>query len=166
LELPPFTFFAANSMETLLLLALGALVVNRFSNETTTTDTTATPPPQDPPPGQGSGLPVEISRIRLPHIIANGKPVVVLTLPVPAGAVYQMVECKEPGGALRISDIQSKLVNYQTAYDAWVSEGRPTRARKGTKKGKIIKAKQDAQKAYQQAVLLHFSACSNYAKQL
>jgi hypothetical protein len=153
-------------METILLLALGALVVNRFSNETTTTDTTATPPPQDSPPGQGSGLPVEISRIRLPHIIANGKPVVVLTLPVPAGAVYQMVECKEPGGALRISDIQSKFVNYQTAYDAWVSEGRPTRARKGTKKGDIIKAKQDAQKAYQQAVLLHFSACSNYAKQL
>jgi hypothetical protein len=153
-------------METILLLALGALVVNRFSNETTTTDTTATPPPQDPPPAQGSGLPVEISRIRLPHIIANGKPVVVLTLPVPAGAVYQMIQCKEPGGALRISDIQSKLVNYQTAYDAWVSEGRPTRARKGTKKGKIIKAKQDAQKAYQQAVLLHFSACSNYAKQL
>ena len=157
-------------METILLLALGALVVNRFSNETTTTDTTATPPPQDPPPtpppGQGSGLPVEISRIRLPHIIVNGKPVVVLTLPVPAGAVYQMIQCKEPGGALRISDIQSKFVNYQTAYDAWVSEGRPTRARKGTKKGKIIKAKQDAQKAYQQAVLLHFSACSNYAKQL
>ena len=157
-------------METFLLLALGALVVNRFSNETTTTDTTATPPPPPPPPtpppGQGSGLPVEISRIRLPHIIANGKPVVVLTLPVPAVAVYQMVLCKEPGGALRISDIQSKFVNYQTAYDAWVSEGRPTRARKGTKKGKIIKAKQDAQKAYQQAVLLHFSACSNYAKQL
>jgi hypothetical protein len=157
-------------MEGLLLLALGAWVVSQMGDETTTTDTTATPPPPPPPPtpppGQGSGLPVEISKIRLPHVIVNGKPVVVLTLPLPANAVYQWVECKEPGGAMRIADIQSKWLDYQTAYNTWVSEGRPMRARKGTKKGKVIKAKQDAQNAYQKAVQMHFVSCTNYAKQL
>jgi hypothetical protein len=156
-------------METLLLLALGAFVLNRFGNQTTSTTTTATPPPPPPPPTPPPGPgrpPVEISKIRLPHIIVNGKPVVALTLPVPAGASYQLVECKEPGGALRIADIQSKFLNYQTAFNAWVSEGSPTKARKGTKKAKFIKDKQDTQNAYQQAVLLHFTSCSNYAKQL
>lgn len=157
-------------METFLLLALGAWVVSRMQ-----TPTTATPPPQEgqngtgvvgTPPGQGSGLPVEVSRIRLPHIVVGGKEVVALTLPVPAAAVYKWVECKEPGGAMRVADIQSKWLDYQTAYNTWVSEGRPTSARKGTKKGKVIKAVQDAKNAYQKAVSFHFTSCTNYAKQL
>jgi hypothetical protein len=109
-------------MEGLLLLALGAWVVSRMGGA----PATATPPPAEtqpgnsgvgPQPSQGSGLPVEISRIRLPHVIRNGKEVVALTLPLPAGAVYKWVECKEPGGALRVADIQAKWVDYQTAYN-------------------------------------------------
>ena len=150
-------------METFLLLALGAWVVSRMQ-----TPTTATPPPQQgqngagvvgTPPGQGSGLPVEVSRIRLPHIVVGGKEVVALTLPVPAAAVYKWVECKEPGGAMRVADIQSKWLDYQTAYNTWVSAGRPRRK-------KYLKPLEQTQKAYQQAVSFHFTSCTNYAKQL
>jgi len=163
-------------METFLLLALGAWVVSRMGGASTDT---ATPPPQEPPAqgqngnsgagsrsSQGSGLPVEISRIRLPHVIINGKEVVALTLPLPSNAVLKWVECKQPGGALRVADIEAKKVDYETAYAAWVAEGRPQKARKGTKKGKIIKALQETKEAYQKSVTLHFSACTNYAKQL
>lgn len=162
-------------MEGLLLLALGAWVVSRMGGA----PATATPPPQEPPaqgqpgnsgagpqPSQGSGLPVEISRIRLPHIIANGKEVVALTLPLPAGAVFKWVECKEPGGALRVADIQAKLTDYQNAYNNWVAVGSPKRGGKRTQKGRMIKALKEAGTAYTKAVLLHFSSCSNYAKQL
>jgi len=157
-------------METFLLLALGAWVVSRMQ-----TPTTATPPPQQgqngtgvvgTPPGQGSGLPVEVSRIRLPHIVRNGKEVVALTLPLPQDAVFKWVECKEPGGAMRVSDIQSKWIDYQSAYNNWVAAGSPTRGRKGTQKGRMIKALKEAGTAYTKAVLLHFNSCSNYAKQL
>jgi len=162
-------------METFLLLALGAWVVSRMGGASTDT---ATPPPQEPQqgqngnsgagsrPSQGSGLPVEISRIRLPHIIVGGKEVVALTLPLPSNAVFRWVECKQPGGALRVADIEAKKVDYDAAYSAWVAEGRPQNARKGTKKGKVIKALQETKDAYQKAVMLHFSACTNYAKQL
>lgn len=160
-------------MEGLLLLALGAWVVSRMQGDVST----ATPqqPPQQgqngnsgmvPPPSQGSGLPVEISRIRLPHTIVNGKEVVALTLPLPTGAVFKWIECKQPGGALRVADIEAKKVDYETAYAAWFAEGRPQNARKGTKKGKVIKELQETKSAYQKAVAQHFSACTNYAKQL
>lgn len=158
-------------MEGLLLLALGAWVVSRMGGAPATT----TPPPAQTQPGnsgvgpqppQGSGLPVEISRIRLPHVIRNGKEVVALTLPLPAGAVYKWIECKEPGGALRVADIQAKLTDYQTAYNNWVAAGSPNRGRKGTQKGRMIKALQETGSAYNKAVLLHFSSCANYAKQL
>jgi len=158
-------------MEGLLLLALGAWVVSRMGGAPATT----TPPPAQGQPGnsgagsqppQGSGLPVEISRIRLPHILVGGKEVVAMTLPLPAGAFFKWVECKQPGGALRVADIQAKKIDYEAAYSVWVGEGRPQRARKGTKKGKIIKALQETKDAYQKAVSQHFSACINYAKQL
>lgn len=156
-------------MEGLLLLALGAWVVSRMGGA----PATATPPPQEPPaqgqpgnsgvgpqPSQGSGLPVEISRIRLPHILVGGKEVVALTLPLPAGAVFKWVECKEPGGALRVADIQAKWVDYQTAYNNFVAAGRP---RKGKK---ILKPLEEAKNAYAKAVSFHFNSCINYAKQL
>jgi hypothetical protein len=152
-------------MEGLLLMALGAWVVSRMGGA----PATATPPPAQgqpgssgagPQPSQGSGLPVEISRIRLPHVLAGGKEVVALTLPLPAGAVYKWVECKEPGGALRVADIQAKWVDYQNAYNNFVAAGRPRRGKK------ILKPLEEAKNAYGKAVLLHFSSCSNYAKQL
>jgi len=151
-------------METFLLLALGAWVVSRMGGS----PATIAPPSQGqtgssgmgPQPSQGSGLPVEISRIRLPHVIAGGKEVVALTLPLPAGAVYKWVECKEPGGALRVADIQSKWVDYQTAYNNFVAAGRP---RKGKK---ILKPLEEAKNAYAKAVSLHFNSCANYSKQL
>lgn len=163
-------------METFLFLALGAWVVSRMGGASTDT---ATPPPQEPPaqgqpgnsgagsqPPQGSGLPVEISRIRLPHTIVGGKEVVALTLPLPAVHVYKWVQCKQPGGALRVVDIAAKQTDYENAFNTWVAAGRPTRARRGTQKAKIIKAKEETQKAYANAVTYHFTACTNYAKQL
>jgi hypothetical protein len=151
-------------MEGLLLLALGAWVVSRMGG----TPSTATPPAQvqpgnsgmGPQPSQGSGLPVEISRIRLPHIIVGGKEVVALTLPLPSGAVYKWVECKEPGGSFRVADIQTKLINYQNAYNNFVSAGQPRKSKK------ILKPLEEAKNSYAKAVLLHFSSCTNYAKQL
>jgi hypothetical protein len=83
-----------------------------------------------------------------------------LTLPLPAGAVFKWVECKEPGGAFRVADIQAKWVDYQTAYNNFVAAGRP---RKGKK---ILKPLEEAKNAYAKAVLAHFSSCINYAKQL
>lgn len=163
-------------MEGLLLLALGAWVISRIGGASTDT---ATPPPQQSPsqgqngnsgagsqPPKGSGLPVEISRIRLPHVIVSGKEVVALTLPLPSNVVYKWVECKQPGGALRVADIEAKKLDYEAAYLAWVSEGRPSKARKNTKKGTVIKALQETKDAYQKSVTSHFSACTNYAKQL
>ena len=162
-------------MEGLLLLALGAWVVSRMQGGAST----ATPPPQQPPqqgqngnsgvvppPSQGSGLPVEISRVRLPHIVRNGKEVVALTLPLPSNAVLKWVECKQPGGALRVADIEAKWVDYQTAYNNWVAAGSPSRGRKGTQKGRMIKALKETGTAYNKAVLLHFNSCANYIKQL
>jgi len=144
-------------METILLLALGAWVVSRMGG----TSSTVTPPPsaaQLPPP-QASLVPVEFSSIRLPHIVRNGKELVVLTLPLPADAKYKVVECREPGGAVRVSDIQSKWVNYQSAYADWVAAGRP-------RKKKFLKPLEQAQEAYKTAVAAHFTSCTNYAKQL
>ena len=161
-------------METILLLALGAWVVSRMGG-TPNTVAPPTPPPAQgqngnsgagSQPGQGSGLPVEKSRIRLPHIVRNGKEVVALTLPLPQDAVFKYVECSEPGGAMRVADIQSKWVDYQSAYNNWVAAGSPKRGRKGTQKGRMIKALSEAGTAYNKAVLLHFTSCINYAKQL
>ena len=154
-------------METLLLLALGAFLLTRQSQN----GEEETPPPQQPPqqpPGQlpPPSLPVELSRIRLPHVVIGGKEVVYTTLPIPATAVFKWVECKQPGGMVRIADIQAKYADYENAYNNWVGEGSPARARKGTKKGKIIKAVLETKEAYQKALTTHFSACINYAKQL
>jgi hypothetical protein len=163
-------------MEGLLLLALGAWVVSRMGGQTTTT---TTPPPTPPPTqgqngnsgsgsqsGQGSGLPVEKSRIRLPHVLVGGKEVVALTLPLPANVVYRWIECKQPGGALRVADIEAKKIDYETAYANWVGAGRPQKARRGTKKADAIKVLQQTKDAYRKAVTSHFTACINYEKQL
>lgn len=154
-------------METILLLALGAFLLSRqnqngSANNNGQETPLQLPPPQLPP----QGLPVELSRIRLPHVIIGGKEVVYTTLPIPATAVFKWVECKQPGGQMRVADIQGKYAQYETAYTNWVGEGRPERARKGSKKGKIIKALIEAKDAYQKTLTAHFSACANYELQL
>jgi len=145
-------------METILLLALGAWVVSRMGG----TPTTVAPPPSSAqlPPPSASLVPVELSSIRLPHVFRNGKELVTLTLPLPADAKYKVVECRQPGGAVRVSDIESKWVNYQSAYNDWVGAGRPKRGKK------YLKPLQESASAYQKAVLAHILSCSNYAKQL
>jgi len=145
-------------METILLLALGAWVVSRIGG----TQTTVTPPPsseQLPPPSQ-SKVPVEFSMVRLPHVVRNGKEMVYISLPLPDDAKYKVVECREPGGALRVADINSKWLNYQSAYNDWVGAGRPKRGKR------YLKPLQESASAYQKAVSAHLFSCSNYAKQL
>ena len=161
-------------METILLLALGAWVVSRMGG-TPNTVAPPTPPPAQgqngnsgagSQPGQGSGLPVEVSRIRLPHVLVGGKEVVALTLPLPENVVYRWIECKQPGGALRVADIEAKKIDYETAYANWVGAGSPQTARRGTKKADTIKVLQQTKEAYRKAVTSHLTACINYAKQL
>jgi hypothetical protein len=156
-------------MELLLLLGLGAYLLSQQNSGTT--------PPPPPPSGSGSGsgagqsptqgTAVELSTLRLPSVIINGKPQPILYLPITANVVYANYSCKQPGGAVRAADILSKLDAYIIAYDTAIVEnaydyplflfGR---------KWQLRKAVFTTQAAYQSALQFHFTQCSNYAKQL
>lgn len=154
-------------METLLLLALGAWALTKYGG----TSTTSPPPsgddlpPQQPPrrrPGQP--LPIELSYVRLPFTIINGKEFLA-TLPLPVNVIYKDVGCKEPGGTTRTIDIEAKYLEYRNAYNNWVSIGSPQNGLKGTKKARTIKALLDSKQAYISAVTLHLQSCRDYDKQ-
>ena len=145
-------------MELLLLLGLGAFLLTRTQNTTVTSAAAAQSAAAAA--AAASGMPtVENSRIRLPHILVNGKEVIVTSVNVPATAFYKFVECKQPGGANRILDIQNKLTQYETAKTAWINNGQPRR-------GKFMRAMIDAANAYQNALTAHLQNCTNYEKQL
>ena len=145
-------------MELLLLLGIGAFLLTRTQNTTVTSATAANAAAAAAE--AASGMPtVEISRIRLPHIILNGKEVIVTNVNIPSTAFYKFVECKQPGGANRILDIQNKFTQYETAKTAWINNGQPRR-------GKFMRAMIDAANAYQNALTEHLQNCTNYQKQL
>jgi hypothetical protein len=102
---------------------------------------------------------IEISRIRLPHIILSGKEVIVTSVNVPAAAFYKFVECKQPGGANRILDIQNKLTQYENLKTDYINRGQPRRA-------KFVGPLNQAASAYQNALTAHLQNCTNYLKQL
>ena len=142
-------------MELLLLLGLGAFLLTRTQNTTA-----ATAQANAAAAASASGVPqVELSRIRLPHIILNGKEVVVVSAEAPSTAFYKFVECKQPGGADRILDIQNKLTQYETLKNDWVLRGRPRRK-------KFVGPLNQAATAYQNALTAHLQNCTNYLKQL
>ena len=142
-------------MELLLLLGLGAFLLTRTQNTTA-----ATAQANAAAAASASGVPqVELSRIRLPHIILNGKEVVVTSAEAPSTAFYKFVECKQPGGADRILDIQNKLTQYETLKNDWVLRGRPRRL-------KFVGPLNQAAAAYQNALTAHLQNCTNYLKQL
>ena len=142
-------------MELLLLLGLGAFLLTRTQNTTA-----ATAQANAAAAASGSGVPqVELSRIRLPHIILNGKEVVVTSAEAPSTAFYKFVECKQPGGLNRILDIQNKFTQYETLKADWVLRGRPSRR-------KFTQPLSNAATAYQNALTAHLQNCTNYQKQL
>ena len=142
-------------MELLLLLGLGAFLLTRTQNTTA-----ATAQANAAAAASGSGVPqVELSRIRLPHIILNGKEVVVTSAEAPSAAFYKFVECKQPGGLNRILDIQNKFTQYETLKADWVLRGRPSRR-------KFTQPLSNAANAYQNALTAHLQNCTNYQKQL
>jgi hypothetical protein len=145
-------------MELLLLIGLGAFLLTRTQN---TTATAAQANAAAAAAASASGVPqIEISRIRLPHIILNGKEVIVTGVNVPStGVTYKFVECKQPGGADRILDIQNKLTQYETLKNDWVLRGRPRRK-------KFVGPLNQAATAYQNALTAHLQNCTNYLKQL
>ena len=142
-------------MELLLILGLCAFFLTRTQNTTA-----ATAQANAAAAASASGVPqVELSRIRLPHIILNGKEVVVTSAEAPSTAFYKFVECKQPGGADRILDIQNKLTQYETLKNDWVLRGRPRRL-------KFVGPLNQAAAAYQNALTAHLQNCTNYLKQL
>ena len=142
-------------MELLLLLGLGAFLLTRTQNTTA-----ATAQANAAAAASGSGVPqVELSRIRLPHIILNGKEVVVTSAEAPSTAFYKFVECKQPGGLNRILDIQNKFTQYETLKADWILRGRPRRR-------KFTQPLENAATAYQNALTAHLQNCTNYLKQL
>jgi hypothetical protein len=156
-------------MEILLLLGLGAYLLSRQNAGTTT------PPPPSNGSGSGSsagtsptqGTTVELSTLRLPSVIINGKPQMILNLPYPANVVYANYTCKQPGGGLRASDILSKLDAYTIAYDTAITEGAYVYPLRLYGRKYQLRKNVDALKAaYQSAVQFHFTQCSNYDKQL
>jgi hypothetical protein len=153
-------------MELLLLLGLGAFLLTRTQNTTITSSAAAQSAAAAA--AAASGMPtVEISRIRLPHIIVTNPSlvnqpteVVWTSAELPSTSVtYKFVECKQPGGANRILDIQNKFAQYETLKADWVSTGRP-------RLGKLARAKATAAAAYQNALTAHLQNCTNYQKQL
>ena len=154
-------------MELLLLLGLGAFLLTRTQNTTVTSAAAAQSAAAAA--AAASGMPtVEISRIRLPHYMVTNPSLVdkpterIWTLPeVPSNlpVVYKFVECKQPGGANRILDIQNKFAQWETAKTAWINNGQPRR-------GKFMRAMIDAANAYQNALTAHLQNCTNYLKQL
>ena len=119
--------------------------------------------------GNGSGVPqIEISRIRLPHYMVTNPSLVdkpterIWSLPeVPSNlpVVYKFVECKQPGGANRILDIQNKFAQYENLKADWILRGRPRRR-------KFTQPLENAANAYQNALTAHLQNCTNYQKQL
>jgi hypothetical protein len=146
-------------MELLLLLGLGAFLLTRTQNTTVTSAAAAQSAAAAA--AAASGMPqIEISRIRLPHVILqDGREVIVLSAEPGSDAFYKFVECKQPGGAARILDIQNKFAQYEISKTAWINAGRPRR-------GKITIAMVDAAKAYENALTAHLQNCRNYLKQL
>ena len=104
-------------MELLLLLGLGAFLLNRPS-------TTTTPPPPGPKNGNGGGggggggdlAPLITTELILPHVKIGGKDVVVAQLPLPANSFNKAVVCNRPGGEARVVDLQKKYNNYLRAF--------------------------------------------------
>jgi hypothetical protein len=145
-------------MELLLLLGLGAFLLSRTQITTNTSAAAATAAAAAA--ASASGVPqVEISRIRLPHIIVNGKEVIVTSVNVPGSAFYKFVECKQPGGLDRILDIQNKLTQYENLKTDYIQRGQPRRA-------KFVAPLNQAATAYQNALSAHLQNCTNYQKQL
>jgi hypothetical protein len=145
-------------MELLLLLGLGAFLLTRTQNTTVTSAAAANATAAAA--ASASGVPqVELSRIRLPHIILNGKEVVVTSAEAPSTAFYKFVECKQPGGLNRILDIQNKFTQYESLKADWILRGRPRRA-------KFVGPLNQAANAYQNALTAHLQNCTNYQKQL
>jgi len=145
-------------MELLLLLGLGAFLLSRTQITTNTSAAAATAAAAAA--ASASGVPqVEISRIRLPHIILNGKEVIVTSANIPGTAFYKFVECKQPGGLQRILDIQNKFTQYELLRNDWISKGSPN-------KRKITQPISMAATAYQNALTAHLQNCTNYLKQL
>jgi hypothetical protein len=145
-------------MELLLLLGLGAFLLTRTQN--TTAATTATAQANAAAAAAASGMPtVEVSRIRLPHIIVNGKEVIVTSANIPGNAFYKFVECKQPGGLNRILDIQNKFGQYEILLNDWKMQGSPN-------KRKFTQPLGMAASAYQNALTAHLQNCTNYQKQL
>jgi hypothetical protein len=154
-------------MELLLLLGLGAFLLTRTQNTTVTSAAAAQSAAAAA--AAASGMPtVELSRIRLPHYMVTNPSLVdkpterIWTLPeVPSNlpVVYKFVECKQPGGANRILDIQNKFAQWETANTAWINGGRP-------RQGKFMRAKVNASNAYALALTAHLQNCTNYQKQL
>jgi len=145
-------------MELLLLLGLGAFLLTRTQNTTVTSAAAAQSAAAAA--AAASGMPtVENSRIRLPHIIVNGKEVIVTSVNVPGSAFYKFVECKQPGGANRILDIQNKLTQYENLKTDYIQRGQPRRA-------KFVAPLNQAATAYQNALTAHLQNCTNYQKQL
>lgn len=146
-------------MELLLLLGLGAFLLTRTQNTTAATAATAQANAAAAATA-ASGVPqVEISRIRLPHIILNGEEVIVTSVNVPGTAFYKFVECKQPGGLNRILDIQNKLTTYENLKTDYINRGQPRRA-------KFVSPLNQAAMAYQNALTAHLQNCTNYLKQL
>lgn len=144
-------------MELLLLLGLGAFLLTRTQNTTAATAATAQ---ANAAAAAASGVPtVEISRIRLPHIILNGKEVIVTSANIPGTALYKFVECKQPGGLDRILDIQNKFNQYEILLNNWKMQGSPN-------KRKFTQPISMAASAYQNALTAHLQNCNNYLKQL
>lgn len=145
-------------MELLLLLGLGAFLLTRTQNTTVTSAAAAQSAAAAA--AAASGMPtVENSRIRLPHILVNGKEVIVTSVNVPGTAFYKFVECKQPGGANRILDIQNKLTQYENLKTDYINRGQPRRA-------KFVAPLNQAAAAYQNALTAHLQNCTNYQKQL
>ena len=144
-------------MELLLLIGLGAFLLSRKNAGATNGGGGG----NGDGGGNGSGVPqIEISRIRLPHVILqDGREVIVLSAEPGSDAFYKFVECKQPGGAARILDIQNKFAQYEISKTAWINAGRPRR-------GKITIAMVDAAKAYENALTAHLQNCRNYLNQL
>ena len=150
-------------MELLLLLGLGAFLLSRKNAGATNGGGRGNGGGggNDGGGGNGSSVPqIEVSRIRLPHIVLqDGREVIVTSADAPSTAFYKFVECKQPGGANRILDIQNKFTQYESLKADWILRGRPRRR-------KFTQPLENAATAYQNALTAHLQNCINYEKQL
>ena len=151
-------------MELLLLLGLGAFLLNRPGT------TVTTPPPPGPKNGGGGNgggnggggggdlAPLITSELILPHVKVGNKDVVVAQLPLPAGSFNKAVVCNRPGGEARVADIQRKYDRYLKAFILF----RNTPAIiKVTNLGLLRAANVGRRKRlYQNALQFHLTQCS------